>query len=427
MNTYEHSVSLDIDKCRGCTTCIHRCPTEAIRVRDGHAIIDQNRCIDCGECIRVCQSKAKKAVLDKFEDIKKFRYKIALPAPALYAQFDNLDDVDYVLQGLLDLGFDDVFEVSRAAELVSAYTRKYLKTEGVAKPAISSACPAVVRLIELRFPFLKDNIIKILPPMEIAAHLARKEAKEKHPELADSDIGVCFISPCPAKMSYVKNGFSDYKSKVDLVVPISDIYFLLVGTMTQDKQPASLSKSGMIGIGWATSGGEATALFNDNYLAADGIENVIRVLDQIENGNIPHIEFVELNACTGGCVGGALTMQNPFIAKARMQTLRRYLPVSQNLLSKEEQKYIPEYYFFDELPTYYPITRLSDNMAESMRMMADIQKLRKRLPGYDCGSCGAPTCRAFAEDVVKGRAKESDCLLTMRDKIEEYLQNKSEV
>lgn len=427
MNTYEHSVSLDIDKCRGCTTCIHRCPTEAIRVRDGHAIIDQNRCIDCGECIRVCQSKAKKAVLDKFENIKKFRYKIALPAPALYAQFDNLDDVDYVLQGLLDLGFDDVFEVSRAAELVSAYTRKYLKTEGVAKPAISSACPAVVRLIELRFPFLKDNIIKILPPMEIAAHLAREEAKEKHPELADSDIGVCFISPCPAKMSYVKNGFSDYKSKVDLVVPISDIYFLLVGTMTQDKQPASLSKSGMIGIGWATSGGEATALFNDNYLAADGIENVIRVLDQIENGNIPHIEFVELNACTGGCVGGALTMQNPFIAKARMQTLRRYLPVSQNLLSKEEQKYIPEYYFFDELPTYYPITRLSDNMAESMRMMADIQKLRKRLPGYDCGSCGAPTCRAFAEDVVKGRAKESDCLLTMRDKIEEYLQNKSEV
>ena len=364
--------------------------------------------------------------MDKFEAIKGFKYKIALPAPALYAQFDNLDDVDYVLQGLLDLGFDDVFEVSRAAELVSAYTRKYLKTEGVPKPAISSACPAVVRLIELRFPFLKDNIIKILPPMEIAAKLARDEAMEKHPELSYEDIGVCFISPCPAKMSYVKNGFSDYKSKVDLCVPISDIYFMLVGTMTQEKQPASLSRSGMIGIGWATSGGEATAIFNDNYLAADGIENVIRVLDQIENGNIPHIEFVELNACTGGCVGGALTMQNPFIAKARMQSLRRYLPVSQNLLSKEELRYIPEYYFFNELPTYYPITRLSDNMAESMRMMADIQKLRKKLPGYDCGSCGAPTCRAFAEDVVSGRAKESDCVLLYKDKFAEYLKQTNE-
>lgn len=424
MNTYEHSVSLDIEKCTGCTTCIHRCPTEAIRVRNGHAVINNSRCIDCGECIRVCQQKAKKAVLDSMEDLSRFRYKIALPAPALYGQFDNLDDVDYVLQGLLDIGFDAVFEVSRAAELVSAYTRRYLKTEGVPKPAISSACPAVIRLIELRFPFLKDNIIKMLPPMEIAAKLARDEAKEKNPDLADEDIGVCFISPCPAKMSYVKNGFSDYKSKVDVVVPISDIYFLLISKMSQEKQPKSLSKSGMIGIGWATSGGEATAIFNENYLAADGIENVIHVLDQIENGNIPHLEFVELNACTGGCVGGALNIQNPFIAKARLQGLKRYLPVSQNILTSEEKRYIPEHYFFDELPAYSPITRLSDNMAESMRMMADIQKLRKALPGVDCGSCGAPTCRAFAEDVIRGRAKKDDCILMHRDAFLEYLRDK---
>lgn len=427
MNTYEHSVSLDIEKCTGCTTCIHRCPTEAIRVRGEHAVINSDRCIDCGECIRVCPQKAKKAVLDSFDEINKFRYKIALPAPSLYAQFDNLDDIDYVLQGLLDIGFDDVFEVSRAAELVSAYTRRYLKTEGVAKPAISSACPAVVRLIELRFPYLKDNIIRMLPPMEIAAKLARDEAKQKNPSLCDEDIGVCFISPCPAKMSYVKNGFSDYKSKVDVVVPISDIYFLLINEMKHTKQPQCLTQSGGIGIGWAASGGEATAILGEKYLAADGIENVIRVLDQIENGNIPNLEFVELNACTGGCVGGALTMQNPFIAKAKLQGLRRYLPVSQNILSKEERAYIPEYYFFDDLPTYSPITRLSDNMAESMRMMADIQKLRKQLPGYDCGSCGAPTCRAFAEDVVSGHAKKSDCVLILRDRFKSYLDNIDEV
>ena len=424
MNAYEHSVSLDIEKCTGCTTCIHRCPNEAIRVRDGHAQIDNLRCIDCGVCIKVCPHKAKKAVLDSMEQMSRFKYKIALPAPALYGQFDNLDDVDFVLQGLLDIGFDAVFEVSRAAELVSAYTRRYLKTEGVPKPAISSACPAVIRLIELRFPFLKDNIIKMLPPMEIAAKLARDEAKEKNPDLADEDIGVCFISPCPAKQSYVRNGFSDYKSKVDVVVPISDIYFLLISKMSQEKQPESLSKSGMIGIGWATSGGEATAIFNENYLAADGIENVIHVLDQIENGNIPHLEFVELNACTGGCVGGALNIQNPFIAKARLQGLKRYLPVSQNILTKEEKQYIPEHYFFDELPAYAPITRLSDNMAESMRMMADIQKLRKALPGVDCGSCGAPTCRAFAEDVIRGRAKKDDCILMHRDAFLEYLREK---
>ncbi len=421
MSTYKHSVYLEKDKCKGCTTCLQHCPTEAIRIRDGHAVIDANRCVDCGECVKVCPHKAKKTVLDKFEDIKKFKYKIALPAPSLYAQFENLDDVDYVLQGLLDIGFDYVYEVSRAAELVSSYTRNYLKADGVQKPAISSACPAIVRLIELRFPFLKDNIIKMLPPMEIAAYLAVKEAKQAHPELTDDDIGVCFISPCPAKVSYIKNGFGEYKSRVNVVVSISDIYFLLLNAMKRDKAPAALSKSGIIGISWAVSGGESTAVFNDKYLAADGIENVIRVLDQIEDGNIPNLEFVELNACTGGCVGGVMTMQNPFIAKTKLQSLRRYLPVSQNFLSEEELKYIPEYYFFDKLPEYLPITKLSSNMAESMRMLADIRKIRDELPGVDCGSCGAPTCRAFAEDVVKGQASLDDCIIKHKAEFKEFL------
>lgn len=410
MNRYEHSVYLDEKKCSGCTACLKHCPTEAIRIRDGHASIDPDRCIDCGECIRVCPHNAKKAVCEKLSAMDKFKWKIALPAPSLYGQFDNLEDVDYVLDGLIKIGFDDVFEVSAAAELVSAYTRLYLKTEGVKKPAISSACPVVIRLIGLRFPSLTDNIIHMLPPMEIAAMLARKRARREHPELSDEEIGVCFISPCPAKVSYVKNGFAGYKSQVDTVVSINDIYFQLIAKMQPKADIKSLSNSGMIGIGWASTGGEATAIFNESYLAADGIENVIRVLDQVENGNIPPLEFIELNACSGGCVGGVMTMQNPFIAKARLQTLRRYLPVSQNFLSKEES-YIPESYIFNEIPTYHPISRLSDSMAESMRMMADIQKLRDTLPGIDCGACGAPNCRAFAEDTVRNRSCGAKCPL----------------
>ena len=416
MHTYKHSVLLDRDKCTGCTTCLRHCPTEAIRIKDGHAQINTERCIDCGECIRVCQQKAKRAVCSKLETMNRFKWKIALPAPSLYGQFDNLDDIDYVLDGLLKIGFDDVFEVSKAAELVSAYTRLYLKTDGVKKPAISSACPVVLRLIGLRFPSLEENIIHMLPPMEVAARLARESAIKNHPELKPDEIGVCFISPCPAKASYVKNGFADYKSQVDEVVSISDIYFLLINAMKKNDDIKSLSESGMIGIGWASTGGEATAIFNDNYLAADGIENVNRVLDQNENGNIPQLEFIELNACTGGCVGGVLTIQNPYIAKARLQSLRRYLPVSQNFLTPEDSKYIPDSYIFNELPEYQPISRLSDSMAESIRMMSDIQKLRKSLPGIDCGSCGAPTCRAFAEDVIKGLSVPEDCLISKNRK-----------
>ena len=417
MYSYKHSVLLDSDKCTGCTTCLKHCPTEAIRIKDGRAAINNERCIDCGECIRVCPHKAKKAVCSKLESMNRFKFKIALPAPTIYGQFDNLEDIDYVLDGLLKIGFDDVYEVSKAAELVSAYTRLYLKTDGVKKPAISSACPVVLRLIGLRYPSLNDNIIHMLPPMEVAAKLARERALKNNPDLSPDDIGICFITPCPAKASYVKNGFADYKSQVDEVVSIKDIYFLLINAMKKDSDIKSLLESGMIGIGWASSGGEATAIFNDKYLAADGIENVNRVLDQVENGNIPPLEFIDLNACTGGCVGGVLTIQNPYIAKARLQTLRRYLPVSQNFLNGDETQYIPDSYIINELPEYQPITRLSDSMAESMRMMADIQKLKGELPGIDCGACGAPTCRSFAEDIVKGNSSINSCpILKEREK-----------
>jgi len=410
MRKYEHSVLLDPEKCTGCTTCLRHCPTEAIRIKNGRATINSDRCIDCGACIRYCPQGAKRAVTSSLSDMDRFKWKIALPAPTLYGQFDNLEDVDYVLNGLLKIGFDDVFEVSKAAELVSAYTGLYLQTDGIKKPAISSACPVILRLIALRFPSLEEHVVHMLPPMEIAARLAKEEALKKHPELSPEDIGVCFITPCPAKVSYVKNGFAGYKSMVDEVVPINDIYFLLIGEMHKLENMDNLSESGRIGIGWARSGGEATAIFNEDYLAADGIENVIHVLDQVENGNIPPLEFIELNACTGGCVGGVLSMQNPFIAKARLQTLRRYMPISQNSLPKDTS-YIPADYLFEELPEYQSISKLGNTIAESMRMMADIQSFKATLPGIDCGSCGAPTCRAFAEDVIKKTACPEDCRL----------------
>lgn len=405
---YKHSVELDVSKCTGCTTCLRHCPTEAIRIRDGHAVINEDRCIDCGECIRVCPNNAKKAMCSKFEHYQDYKWKIALPAPSLYGQFDNLEDVDTVLQGLLDIGFDDVFEVAKAAEYVTEYTRLYLKSEGIKKPVISSACPVVVRLISLRYPYLRDNLIPILPPIEIAAKMARKKAKEEHPEFNDSDIGLFFISPCPGKVSYIRNGFGEYKSEIDVVISLKDVYFKLIAAMKRDKSPEIASETGMIGVGWASSGGESSAILNDDYLAADGIENVNKVLDAIENGNIPQLEFVELNACTGGCVGGVMTIENPFIARTRLHSVRRYLPVSVNRLPKGTH-YIPENILSYELPEYTPISRLGKSFSESMRMMAEIQEIRQTLPGIDCGACGSPTCKAFAEDIVRGQADISLC------------------
>ena len=417
-NNYRQSVELDVDKCKGCTSCLKYCPTEAIRIHNGKAEINPDRCIDCSECIRVCPHNARRAMSSKFEHYLDYKWKIALPAPTLFGQFEGLDDADYVIQGLLDIGFDDVYEVAQAAELVSSYTRLYLKTEGIKKPVISSACPVIIRLISMRFPYLKDNILPLLPPMEIAAMLAKEKAKKEHPELKEDEIGVFFISPCAAKVSYIRNGFGDYKSNVDVVISMSDIYFMLLGAMKKGNVPTVSSMSGMIGIGWASSGGESSAILNDKYLAADGVENVINILEKVENGDIPQLEFIELNACVGGCVGGIMTIENPFVAKTRLQTVRRYMPVSKNFLSGDDL-YIPENYFFNSLPSYTPITKLSKNMGESMKMMSQIQALRQELPGIDCGACGSPTCRAFAEDIVRGLVDSIDGCIVRKQRMAE--------
>ncbi len=397
-------------KCTGCTTCLRHCPTEAIRIRDSHAVIAADRCIDCGECIRVCPHNAKRAECNKLDNLSRFKWRIALPAPSLYGQFEGLEDADHVIQGLLDMGFDDVCEVSAAAEYVSEYTRLYLKTEGIKRPVISSACPVVSRLIAMRFPYLKDNLLPLLPPMELAAAAAREKALAEHPEFVSSDIGVCFISPCPAKTSYVKNGFGDHKSGIDLC-GLDKRYIFYAHKPFEKRQAAEGHvHSGMIGISWAASGGEATALFNDRYLAADGIENVIKMLDQIENGTIPQLEFIELNACTGGCVGGVMTVENPFIAKARLQTLRRYLPVSQNILQKDE-RYIPSGCFFRRNTGLQPSVAARQQYCRVDADDGGYPVYKGTAPGIDCGSCGAPNCRALAEDIVKGESTIDACVI----------------
>ena len=243
---------------------------------------------------------------------------------------------------------------------------------------------------------------------------AREKAKKKNPSLRDEDIAIVFISPCPAKASYVNNRGDGEKSHVDYVVSMRDVAFELLSHMSREIPPIPLSHTGMIGIGWASSGGEARAVFNNKYLAADGIENVMRVLEDIDNGVMPDLDFVELNACTGGCVGGSMTVVNPFIAKARLHSLRRYLPVSQNTAEESGEQAVPEKYLESEGPVYRPVSALDSDRAAAISKMAEIERLAETLPGIDCGSCGAPTCFSFATDVVCGQAHIDDCVFLLR-------------
>lgn len=412
MDRFFHSVTLDKDKCLGCTNCIKRCPTEAIRVREGKAQIISERCIDCGECIRVCPHHAKKARYDHLSVLEGWKYEIAIPAPALFGQFNNLDDIDIVLTGLKQMGFDDVYEVSRGAELVSDATRKLMADGRLPKPVISSACPAVVRLIRVRFPDLCDHVLNLNAPMEVSAMMAKRAASERT-GIPIEEIGAFFITPCPAKVTDIKMPIGTEGSWCDGAIAISEVFPLLSHRMDKLETVEPIGQSGLIGVSWAGSGGESAALLNEKYLAADGIENVIRVLEELEDERIRELDFVELNACSGGCVGGVLCVENGYVAKARLQRLRKYLPVSQNHLDGG----VPRDMEWTEPLEFAPVLKLSQNLEEAMQMMEEIDVICEGLPGLDCGSCGAPSCRALAEDVVRGAARTSDCVFVMREQV----------
>lgn len=413
MSEFYNSVYLNKDLCMGCINCIKRCPTQAIRVRDGKAFIIKEFCIDCGECIRICPHHAKEATYDSPSIMEKYEYKVALPAPSLYGQFNNLDDINIVLTALKKMGFDDVYEVSSAAEIVSELTRRYVAENKDKWPIISTACPTIVRLIQIRFPNLLDHLLPISAPVEIAAKIARKNAMEKT-GLPSEKIGIIFISPCPAKVTAVKSPIGMEKSEIDGVLAMKEVYTLLLPYMKESVNDAEdIIKSGRIGIGWGSSGGEAGALLIENYLAADGIDNVIRVMDDLEDQKLEQLEFIELNACSGGCVGGVLTVENPYSARVKLKRLRKYLPVS--CTHYDENQNINTYWTEDVL--YEPVFKIGKNMQDSIRKMARVEEMCERFPGLDCGSCGAPTCKALAEDVVRGVAKEEDCIHILKDYI----------
>ncbi len=432
MDKFIHSVRLDEDACQGCINCIKYCPTQAIRVQNGKARIKSEYCVDCGRCIRYCPHHAKIATYDSVDDLKNYEYKVALPAPSLYSQFNNLTHVDTVLNALLAIGFDDVFEVSAAAELVTQATRDYMEEHPMTdRPYISTACPTIVRLIRVKYPALLPCLLPIKPPIEIAAEIARKKAIQDS-GLPSDKIGLFFISPCPSKVTYVKSPLGVEKSQVDKALAIKDIYPLLLEHMTDDvSKLIPLSTAGRIGIGWGSSGGEAAGLETDNYLACDDMMSSLRVLEELEDKKYNDLKFVELNACNGGCVGGTLNVENPYIANAKSKKLLRYVvenPYFSTAKTKKPLHYLPVsetctidihdiQFEWEKKVEYEPVFQLGGSLKERLEMLNMIEDLVDDLPGLDCGSCGAPTCRALAEDIVRGDTAKTDCIYYFEDYI----------
>ncbi|TCK98074.1 iron only hydrogenase large subunit-like protein [Natranaerovirga hydrolytica] len=411
----EHSVYLDKDKCIGCTDCIKRCPTEAIRVRNKKAVIIDEKCIDCGMCIQVCKSKAKKARADTLDQIHTYKVKVAIPAPTLYTQFKGVHNINQILTALKHIGFDDVIEVAKGAEWITEKTKAYIAQADVKKPIVSSACPVIIKLIRSRFPTLIPNILPFISPKEVSAKMAKTYYINKG--YNREDIGVFFISPCAAKITDSRYPETIEHSDVDGSIALKDIYIPMLKALKEvENDYAILRLSSNKGMFWASSGGEVRSTQIMSNVAVDGVEDVIKILEMIEDEEVDNVEYVECLACKGGCLGGPLTVENPYVSRCRMEKIARSHHKDKKTRHIELDVASIPYHWEKDL-TAKEVFKLDEDIKEAIVKMEQLEKIYEKLPQIDCGSCGSPTCKALAEDVVLERANILDCIFILRDEV----------
>ncbi len=414
-----HSVTLNKELCRGCSDCLMHCPTQAIRVREGRAHIIGELCIDCGACIRYCSYHAKVALTDELSAIRAYKYRVALPAPSFFAQFDRrAHSVGQILDALKALGFDEVFEVAQGADVVTRALRDLLKERDRPRPLISSACPAVTRLIQIRFPSLIDSIVPLRQPMEVAAAMARKQFCARH-GVSPEEVGLFFITPCPAKMTAIKSPLGHESSSANGAISIREVYKAMQPLLPQHRHSQTTTAATPLGLGWALNGGESEAALCVGSLAVDGIDNVIHVLEEMENGRLSDLDFLEAAACPGGCVGGPLVFGNSFIARNTMRAILRDLPHSDPEDVAPAWPLSPSQLLNERAILPNTALALDEDVSAALRRMQQMRGILSRLPGHDCGACGSPSCAAFAEDVARGYCRELDCVYRLKESLEE--------
>ena len=200
---FHHALKISEEICTGCSHCMNVCPTEAIRVRNGKAILYENRCVDCGECFKACPVRAIFIDQDDFQRIQSFNYRVALVPAVFFGQFPEEISHKQIYNAILANGFTHIYEVETGVDLLANEVKAYVKSHPESKPLISSFCPAIIRLVQVKFPALTDNIILLKPPLDITALYCRKELTDQG--IKPAEIGVFYITPCAAKIAAIKS------------------------------------------------------------------------------------------------------------------------------------------------------------------------------------------------------------------------------
>lgn len=282
--------------------CEEACPVGAISKNErGVEQIDEDKCIYCGKCITACPFGAifeLSSIIDVMKAIELEEKVVAMVAPAILAQY--ADSPGKVMAAIKEIGFSEVVEVARGAEITARNEALELKEkleEG--EPFMTtSCCPSYVEAVKKHVPELLPKVSHTLSPMAYTA----EEIREKYPEAK-----TVFIGPCVAKRKEARD-----LGTVDFVLSFEELDAIMVGMDISPDKMEGLELSGYTkeSRGFAQSGGVLKAVLAENQVAdftfeqIDGIDKkAVKQMQLLAKGKNT-AQFYEVMACEGGCISG---------------------------------------------------------------------------------------------------------------------------
>jgi len=426
MPDYAHGFVISDDRCVACLACMRVCPTCAIRVRRGKAVVLSELCIDCGSCLAACPHGAIVATTGSLEDIaSRFAFKVAVPSPVLFGQFPGEIHADHVVQGLLAAGFDAVWDYGIELELGARATLDYLDAWDGPRPVINMMCPVILRLIQVSYPRMTEQLVQLQPPREIAGRTIKKWYADQL-SVSPDQVAAIYVTACQARTISIIQPAEGGRSYLDGSVGIPQVYnaVLSAARAAARAEPAAertgpeLVRSAAH-LRWATPRVFARRMQGRGYLSVTGLAKVIEVFDDIERGRLKGIDFLEGYACWAGCANGNLTVDNVYVSQGKLQALMARLPETDPLTEAEVERRRPSEDFSLEQPFAPRAAVHAGDLRERVRRVKEAERLAAELPGVDCGLCGAPACAVLARDVAGGAATIEECVFVSDARLRE--------
>lgn len=400
-------LTLKKSNCKNCYKCIRHCPVKAIRFSGNQAHIIGNECILCGQCFVVCPQDAKE-IVDETEKVKVFLQSgdpvVVSLAPSFIANYDGVG-ISSMRKALKQLGFYDVEETAMGATVVKTEYERMLK-EDDRDIVISSCCHSINLLIQKHYPFALEYLADVKSPMQVHCQDIKKRIK---------NAKTVFVGPCVAK----KDEAEYYEGIVDAVLTFEELTLMLKAQNIELEKELDKDENTKARF-FPTTGGVLKTMSQEesrySYVAIDGVENCIAVLNDIKAGKI-HNCFIEMSACLGSCVGG------PVMEKYHhLSSVTDYIRVANYAGNKDFNVAQPE---SAELQKGFEFIEQRNPRPSEIEINNVLRQMGKFKPSQElnCGSCGYNTCREKAIAICQGKAEISMCLPFLKDKAESFSDN----